>query len=88
MNDNLTPDQQLLLNKWRQADDAFRQATFAYHEACNARLKATDSQCLKAFNAQRSALDAQIKAFKWLRRHYHDCRAAGFNPETCCAVNP
>jgi len=77
----LTEEQQQLLDKWQQVDEAFRRATHAYWEAHNAQIKASESRRLKAFNAQRHALDAQVKAFKWLRRSLSHCIASGFDPE-------
>jgi hypothetical protein len=80
MSKPLNAEQQLLLARYLQADDAFRNATHAYWQAHEAQVKACDSERLKAFNAQRCALDAQVKAFKWQRRHYQICLAADFNP--------
>lgn len=77
----LTPEQQLLLDQWQQTDNAFRHATNAYWFAHDAQVKAPDSQRLKAFNAQRRALDTQVKAYKWLRRAYHACHTLGFDPD-------
>ena len=78
----LTPEQQQLLDQWQQADDTFQKATYAYLQTHNDQVKAPESQRLKAFNLQRHALDAQVKAFKWLQRGRSHCIASGFDPET------